>query len=135
MSRSAGNRWRVTANSNATVISATPSALRPGVFSTGMPCCGRRRDVHVRRVASRRADDPQRPLEHLALHEVGLADQNRRTQLVDPLGEFGAIPDAHRRVVEPRIELDVAHLSQLLEPRTTETRRDSATGRSWARFA
>ena len=36
-SASAGSRWRVAANSSATAISATASALRPGVCRTGIP--------------------------------------------------------------------------------------------------
>ena len=36
-SRSAGTTRRVTASSSASVISATASALRPGVCSTGIP--------------------------------------------------------------------------------------------------
>ena len=81
----------------ATVISATPSALRPGVRSTGMPRAVAAGDVDVRRVAAGGADDPQRPVEHLALDEVGFADQHGGAHLVDPLGQLGAIPDPHRR--------------------------------------
>ena len=64
---SAASDVRVTASSRATVISATPSALRPGARSTGMPLVGGAGDVDVGGVAPGRADGPQRPVEHRAV--------------------------------------------------------------------
>ena len=91
-SRSARQEVAVDGEQQRDVISATPSALRPGRVQHGDAGCGGRRDVDVGRVAAGRADGPQRPLEHLALHEVGLADEDGGAELVDPLGQLRRRP-------------------------------------------
>ena len=73
-------------------------------------------DVDVGGVAAGRADDLQGTIEDLAHDEVGLADQDGGADLVDPLGQLGAVPDAQRVLVDPRVVGDRAQLLQPVEP-------------------
>ena len=75
---------RVTANSSATAISATASALRPGARSTGMPGGGGGGHVDVGGVAPARADGDERQVEDRALDEVGLHDEQVGALGLDP---------------------------------------------------
>ena len=78
---------------------------------------GRRGDIDVGRVAAGGADGAQRSVEHLALHRVGLGDDHRGAELVDPRGERGWVEQVHRRGVEPGLVVHLAQLAQAIEAR------------------
>ena len=64
----------------------------------------------------------------LAAHEVGLADEDGRPDLVDALGQLPAVPDAQRVLVDPGILVHVAQLAQPVEPRPADRGGDEGDG-------
>ena len=119
------SRWRLTANSSATVISATASALRPGARSTGMPAAVAPATSTL--VGSPRVEPMahERQVEHRSLARVGLADEHGRADFLGPLGELLGVVQPQRVVVDPRVDDDLAELLQRVEPRTAQRRRRS----------
>ena len=102
--------WRVTASSRPTAISATPSALRPGARSTGMPLAVAPVEVDVGRVAAGRADGDEREVEHGPAALVGLADEDVAPSSVARGGELLLVVEAERVLVDPRVDDELAEL-------------------------
>ena len=115
-SASAGSKWRVAANSSATAISATASALRPGVCRTRESRRWRRR---CRRCSGHRAwmRRPQRELEHRSAHRIGFHHKDICALCSGAVGQLLGGVDAQRGLVDPRVVDHVGQPAQLVEPR------------------
>ena len=121
------------ASNSATVISATASALRAGVFSTGMPAAvapGMSTLFGSPRVdaTARRASSKTGPFDRITLHhnDIGAFSGDALRQLL------GAV-DAQRRLIEltyPRVVDDVDELLKLGEPRPAQRGRHQG---AWSR--
>ena len=126
-SASAVNTWRVAAKSSAIAISATASALRPGVCSTGMPAAvapatstllgSPRVDATARNGRSNTGPPTESPSTTRISASFGRS----------PFGELLGGVDPQRTLLDPRVVDHVGQLVELVETRTAEGGRHERT--------